>query len=313
MLDRSNPYFKQVELLVRILTIIGEVPVFALKGGTAINLFYQNLPRLSVDIDLVYVPIKGRNQSLSEISEQLKIISQRIHREISGAKISFGYLNKSNYLTKIIISYKDSSVKIETSPILRGTVHPVSIQKVSDLAMKIFGFAKANVVSFYDLYAGKMVAALDRQHPRDLFDVKYLLEHGISEELKKTFVVYLISHNRSIREILFPNLIDIEEIFFKHFLGMTIDKVSLDELIDVRKTLIKTIHRNLNDNDKAFILNFKKGKPNWSYFSVDHISELPAIKWKQYNLNKMDIKKRKKLIDSLEKDFNNKRPLHNYL
>jgi len=306
MLDRSNPYFKQVELLVKILPIVGEIPVFALKGGTAINLFYRNLPRLSVDIDLVYVPIKERNHSLSEITEQLKIISQRIQKIIPEAKVSHSYLSKSNYLTKTVIFYENSNVKIEVSPVLRGTVHPVSMRKVSDSTEDIFGFAKANIVSFYDLYAGKMVAALDRQHPRDLFDIKYLLEHGISEELKKTFVVYLISHNRSIREILYPNLIDIEEIFFKHFSGMTIDKINLGELIDARKMLVKTIHHNLNDDDKAFILNFKKGEPNWSYFSVDHISELPAIKWKQYNLNKMGIKERSKLIDSLEKDFTNK-------
>jgi len=151
-----------------------------------------------------------------------------------------------------------------------------------------------------------MVAALDRQHPRDLFDIKYLLKHGIIEELKKTFIVYLISHNRSIREILYPNFIDIEEIFFRHFSGMTIDKVSLEELINVRDTLVETIHSNLNDEDKTFILNFKKGEPNWSYFSVDHVSKLPAVKWKQYNLNKMSIKERNKIIDSLVKDFTNK-------
>lgn len=306
MLDRSNPYFKQVELLVKILPIIGEISVFALKGGTAINLFYQNLPRLSVDIDLVYVPIKERSPSLSEISEQLKIISQRIQQIIRGAKVTHSYLSKSNYLTKIVIFHENSNVKIEVSPVLRGTVHPTSIRKVSDSTEDIFGFAKANIVSFHDLYAGKMVAALDRQHPRDLFDIKYLLKNGISEELKKTFVVYLISHNRSIREILYPNFIDIEEIFFKHFSGMTIDKVSLDKLINTRDTLVETIHRNLNDEDKTFILNFKKGEPNWSYFPVDHVYMLPAIKWKQYNLNKMGIKERNKIIDSLVKDFTNK-------
>lgn len=55
-MDNKNPYFRQVALLVRLLPLIGRYSCFALKGGTAINLFYRDMPRLSVDIDLVYVP-----------------------------------------------------------------------------------------------------------------------------------------------------------------------------------------------------------------------------------------------------------------
>ena len=96
-----------------------------------------------MDIDLVYVPIKERNQSLSEISEQLKIIAQRIQQIIPGAKVSHSYLSKSDYLTKIVIFHENSNVKIEVSPVLRGTVHPTSIRKVSNSTEDIFGFAKA--------------------------------------------------------------------------------------------------------------------------------------------------------------------------
>ena len=51
-------YADQVQLLVRLLPIVADERDFALKGGTAINLFYRDLPRLSVDTDLTYVPVK---------------------------------------------------------------------------------------------------------------------------------------------------------------------------------------------------------------------------------------------------------------
>lgn len=62
-----NEYTAQVDLLVRAIPIVAEEEQFALKGGTAINLFYRNLPRLSVDIDLVYVPLDERQTALANI------------------------------------------------------------------------------------------------------------------------------------------------------------------------------------------------------------------------------------------------------
>jgi hypothetical protein len=67
--DRKNPYFEQVELLVRVLPVVGKSKCFTVKGGTAINLFYRDMPRLSVDIDLVYLPLKSREESLLDISK----------------------------------------------------------------------------------------------------------------------------------------------------------------------------------------------------------------------------------------------------
>ena len=70
-MDSTNPFYKQVSLLVRLLPIIGQQPCFALKGGTALNLFVRNLPRLSVDIDLAYILTADRAQALAEIDKKL--------------------------------------------------------------------------------------------------------------------------------------------------------------------------------------------------------------------------------------------------
>ena len=167
-MDNKNPYFKQVELLVRILPLVGGHPCFALKGGTAINLFHRNMPRLSVDIDLVYVPIAERIQSLEEMTKNLKGIGNAIIARIPDAKIQYSLLNRTEYVNRLIVEAGRAVVKVELSPVLRGTVYEPTVMRITKTAEDAFGFAEIPVVSFEDLFAGKMMAALDRQHPRDL-------------------------------------------------------------------------------------------------------------------------------------------------
>jgi len=167
-----------------------------------------------------------------------------------------------------------------------------------------FGFAEVPVVSFEDLFAGKIVAALDRQHPRDLFDIKLLFENeGITSALKEAFLVYLISHNRRILEVLNPSLLDIESVFETDFRGMTIEPVAISELQEVRVELISKINRSLTETDKRFLIQFKKGNPNWDHINMPHIKDLPAVKWKLHNLDRMNKDERNIMIDRLSEFF----------
>lgn len=196
-MDNKNPYFRQVDLLVRILPLLGDYPCFALKGGTAINLFYQNMPRLSGDIDLVYVPIRECNFFLDEITMSLKNLGEAIIERLPNLKVQYSKLNQTENVNRLFVKADRSVVKIELSPVLRGTVYKPRIMRINQTAEKAFGFAEVQVVLLEDLYAGKMMAALERQHPRNLFDIKGLIENeGITYKLKKSFIVYLISHNR---------------------------------------------------------------------------------------------------------------------
>jgi predicted nucleotidyltransferase component of viral defense system len=54
---KDSPYYKQVELMLKIIPLVAAERCFALKGGTAINLFVRDMPRFSVDIDLTYLAI----------------------------------------------------------------------------------------------------------------------------------------------------------------------------------------------------------------------------------------------------------------
>ena len=88
-------------------------------------------------------------------------------------------------------------------------------ENVVNQGLRRLGYAEMQVVALPDLYAGKIAAALDRQHPRDLFDILYLYENeGITDDLFKAFLVYLVSHNRPAHELLDPHLLDLESIYF---------------------------------------------------------------------------------------------------
>ena len=214
-------YRRQVALLIRILPLVAEEESFALKGGTAINLFVRDMPRLSVDIDLTYVPVAARADSLAAIDAALRQIAERARSTLSDAQVLETPLQREAAVTKLLVHLQGVQIKIEVTPVLRGCVYEPELRSVSPSVEDAFGFAEIRVVSFADLYGGKIVAALDRQHPRDLFDVRDLLTNeGIDDALRRAFIVYLLSHGRPMHEVLAPTRKDISIEFERGFQGM---------------------------------------------------------------------------------------------
>jgi predicted nucleotidyltransferase component of viral defense system len=210
----NDAYRRQVALLVRVLPHIAAEPSFALKGGTAINLFVRDLPRLSVDIDLTYLPVEPRERSLAAITAAMKRVAARIITALPKAKITES--RTEGAVTKLIVRVDGVQIKIEVTPVLRGCVFEPEVRPVSPAVEDEFGFAEIAVVSFADLYAGKIVAALDRQHPRDLFDVRDLLANeGIDHALRRAFIIYLLSHGRPMSEVLAPTRKDFAAEFLR--------------------------------------------------------------------------------------------------
>jgi predicted nucleotidyltransferase component of viral defense system len=295
-----DTYRKQVALLVRILPLVAEETCFALKGGTAINLFVRDMPRLSVDIDLTYVPVAPRAESLAAIDAAMKRIVARVQKAMPDAKITSS--GSEGAITQLIVRQGGVQTKIEITPVLRGCVYQPQTRAVSDAVEAAFGFAEMPVVSFADLYAGKIVAALDRQHPRDLFDVRDLLANeGIDDSLRKAFIVYLLSHDRPMSEVLAPTRKDISAEFLRGFEGMTEEPVSRDELIAAREALIAEIVGRMPDSHRRFLVSFERGEPDWALLDVPGAAELPAVKWRQLNLDKLPAKKRAELVEALER------------
>ncbi len=299
MQDRNNPYHRQVELVVRVLPLIWHEPNFALKGGTAINLFMQELPRLSVDIDLVFLPITPRDEALKAIDNGLKIISENIEQTLHGAKARLLSGNE-DYYQKLQVSLNGVQIKIEVSPVMRGTILPINEMGIGDRIEEAVGYVEARVLDRNEVYAGKLVAALDRQHPRDLFDVKILREgEGITDALMDLFVLYLVSSNRPIAELLAPNYIPLQLVFDRQFSGMTMMPVTVSELENTREWLLAEIKNHLTDPQKEFLISFKSASPNWELLTYRQAENLPAVQWKLRNIRSMDNKQREKALEKL--------------
>ncbi len=298
-IDKNSLYYKQVRLLMSILPLVAEEKMFALKGGTAINLFIRNMPRLSVDIDLTYLPQDDREIVLANIRAAFERLKNGIERTRSDLKVQDQVKGKEY---RLIVLSKDAQIKIELSPVLRGCVFPPENRAVVEPVEQEFGYAEIQVVSFEDLYAGKICAALDRQHPRDLFDIKLLFENeGLSRNLIKAFLVYLISSNRPISEILDPAFLDISELYENSFKGMTSIMVRKAELENTRTKLVKSIHESLTEEDRDFLVSFKSGVPDWGHLGLDGIENLPAVKWKLQNLSQMEPKRHKNALEKLKR------------
>lgn len=280
-------YAAQVQLLVRILPFVADETAFALKGGTAINLFYRDMPRLSVDIDLVYLPIEDRQTSLQNIDTALARIVDQINAKLVGAKAE-RIAGGGQHETRLLVRQGQAEVKVETSPVLRGTVQPVAQMAVTKSVQSAFGFAELPVVAFEDLFAGKITAALDRQHPRDLYDVKLLYENeGLSDDLFRTFLVYLASSGRPPHELLDPNLLNLDKPFANEFEGMTNEPVTIGALVETRKHLISDVQSRLDKSAATFLRSLIDGAPDFDVIGLPQAAQLPAVRWKVQNLLKL--------------------------
>lgn len=296
----NEAYRGQVALLMRIIPLVAEEEVFALKGGTAINLFVRDLPRLSVDIDLTYLPVANRAESLSGIDAAMKRIEARVARVIGGAAIIRAMTE--GCITKLLVRAGGAQVKIELSPVMRGTAYEPELRSVTPTVEDTFGFAEIRVVSMADLYAGKLVAALDRQHPRDLFDVRELLAHdGISDELREAFILYLISHNRPMHEVLSRRRKELLAEYQTGFAGMTVEPVAIEELIKTQTDMFAGLLDQMPRQHQEFLIGFEEGKPDWSLLAIPHASSLPAVLWRQQNLDKLRVEQRTDLVANLRR------------
>lgn len=300
----DSRYAERVKLLVAILPTLAEEKRFALKGGTAINLFEHDLPRLSVDIDLTWLPagdfvseVRDISIALEAIGEQLRSGPLRLQVQASGTEETGAH--------RLVASRSRSRVQIETTPVMRGTVHPVRTMRVRPGVERHFGFAEMQVLDFADLYAGKLAAALSRQHPRDFFDLQPLLAEGrLDARLWRTFLVYLTCSAKPAAEMLAPQAPrDFEGMFTAHFQGMTAAPVTAASLLEVRARLLRRMAELLDSPSRVFLESIEREAPAFHLIGLPHAADLPGVRRKLMNLGQRSAAKRaadyKQLADVL--------------
>jgi predicted nucleotidyltransferase component of viral defense system len=278
----NSIYIQKVELLLRILPVITQESCFAVHGGTAINLFVKDLPRYSVDIDLTYIPLEDRITSIENINWRLVIISDKIRKLQKGIRVT----HRAD-VCKLLCEYQGKNVKIEVNQTKRGLVCGEALRMpLCHKAQQIFRlYCEANVVPLPLLYGGKIAAALSRQHPRDLFDVRYM---DVSlESVKDGFIFCLLGSDRPVYETFAPNLIDQQDALVKQFTGMTLIDFTYNEYEAVRSKLICDVNDILTGSDKQFLIDFESGEPNWNTSEYSSFKNYPSILWKQLNIQKL--------------------------
>ena len=275
-----DAYKKQVGLLLDALPEVAKESCFAMHGGTAINLFVRDMPRLSVDIDLTYIPLEERGESLKNINDALIRIKERIEAIKPNSRI----IHKDN-VCKLQISDSGTQIKIEVNMVGRGLLDEAYKAPLCDTAQEEFdAFCAMTIAPMSQLYGGKICAALDRQHPRDLFDIRLLLDNeGFTSEIKKGLVFGLVSSNRPTHELLKPRLQDQRSAFDNQFEGMSVIDFSYEDYEQTRLQLIELVNGCLTDDDKAFLLSVNQLEPNWGIYDFQNF---PSVKWKLSNLER---------------------------
>ena len=299
----NQVYLDTARLLTQVAPLVFVDGTFALKGGTAINLFIRDMPRLSVDLDLVFSDqTLPRDQALMRINEAIRQSAERLGRR--GFQTHTAAAAADAGETKLLVRRGGIEVKIEVNYVMRGTVHPVRTAALTSRARDmLLADLEIPVVSLEDVYGGKLVAAMDRQHPRDLFDVMQLFAHeGITPGIRRAFVVYLASHNRPVHEVLFPALRDIGQEYERNFNGMTTEPVALAELLAARGRMVRELQSGLDADERRFLLSLVANQPEWQLLGFTHIDQLPGIRWKLHNLGqlqKTNVKKFAEQADTL--------------
>jgi predicted nucleotidyltransferase component of viral defense system len=288
-------YRQQVSLLLSVLPEVAKEKSFALHGGTAINLFIRDMPRLSVDIDLTYLPIEDRETSLRNIAVALQRIKANIEKVIPGVRITPRF-----DAGKLQVFSSGIDIKVEVNLVNRGTLAEPLDMPLCEKAQTTFeAFCVMPVVPRGQLFGGKIVAALDRQHPRDLFDVKYLLnEEGFTEEVKKGFLFCLLCSDRPINEVIKPNFQDQRSAHANQFAGMSDEAFSYEEFEETRERLVESVNTALTENDKAFLLSVNEVNPDWNIYDFQRF---PSINWKLQHLQKLKTNNPKKHSEQLER------------
>lgn len=292
----NDIYHRQVALLIRVMPLVFKIKDFAVHGGTAINLFHRNLPRYSIDIDVTYIPLEDRKTSLTNINSHLSALKTAIEKAVPGIRV----IHKPD-ICKLLCTKDGTTIKIEVNGIKRGLLgDPVKMQLCEKAKAKFGLSCFANIVSWSQLYGGKIAAALSRQHPRDLFDCRDITSDDF-KAVKNGFMLCLLGSDKPIIESLKPNQIDQRDALDNQFEGMTDEPFSYADYQKARLNLIEVVNQGLTEDDKAFLISFEEGNPDWEKCCAGDLSSYPSARWKLLNIAKLKSKNPAKHQEGIDK------------
>jgi len=290
--DTIEKVYRLTEILREVNEINSIKRNVVLKGGTAINFLYFDIPRLSVDIDLDYIGSVEREEMLED-KESLEKILSRLFKKL-------GYIIKTRgtyALLQYILNYENSAgnndrIKVEINFFNRIPI----LDPVEKIFINFFEFKefKVSTLAIEDLFGRKLRALMTRATARDLYDVYRLLESNIEfdiEMLRECFIFYLCCHGdpRNVNLEILDNITHLDVKTTLLPLLRKGNKVKIEDMKKVVKPLVKDF-LSFNKTEKEFISELFDRKtyiPDLLFQWIDYnrrIKEHPGIKWRIQNM-----------------------------
>ena len=271
----------QMQLLVDLMPYVSED--FAPKGGTAINMFCRDLPRYSVDMDLVYLPRTDRLtavRSMRGLLEQMRRAAQNGLRGVTTSQVRGGK-DATAGLLWVEVRRGEVSVKIETPVSARQTLHAPSILNAVPAAESEFGPARMKVVSFDEMYAGKVGASLGRRQLRDMFDIFHLLENeGLTEDLFRSFLAYAVADGRPPHMILSRAWHARKLPEQKRWQELMRTTLPMDRLLAANAELRQQCENRITPQVRQFLIDVHDGAADPGVIGIPEASTWPAFLWR---------------------------------
>ncbi len=274
-----------------------------LKGGTALNLFYLSLARLSVDIDLNYIGHVDREATLKDRPEICKAVEQ-ITTGL-GYKLQNGvddYALREWYLTFTNYAAHPDRIQVEINFLMRACALPP--QERNAAAIGDAAPSRYLVLSLEELFAGKTKAMIDRHHPRDLYDLYRFSAAGLThaaELLRKLAVLFASTMDRDLRTYQMDRFKALDQKELERLLYPLLradDRPTLEKMLSAVSPLLKTVLDHERESSYLAAIASGKYQPELLFPKhpeiVERIRQHPALLWKAANVAEYLSKSKKR-------------------
>lgn len=273
-----------------------------MKGGTALNFFWFDYPRLSVDLDLVYLPVSSRQTFLAETDHALQRIAARIRQTDPSMTVNFTRHPHSNTISKLHCRQHNVEAKVEVALGQRQHVFPTVTGEFQPATVADLGPATTLLLSFPETCAGKCHAVLDRLHPRDLFDARTILnEADLTPKVRTAFIVDMLGQGKPIGEMLSPRLKVHGQDAWNSLGRLLPTPVDRQDLFQALADLKHQLVQHMPSHHRDFLQSFIRGHPDWSLLEIPSVRDFPAVRWRMQNLALVSPTRRQLLLDKLER------------
>ena len=264
-----------------------------LKGGTALNLFYLNLARLSVDIDLNYIGHVDREATLKERPDICKAVEQiaaglgyQLQNGVDDYALREWYLNFTNSAAR------PDRVQVEINFLMRACALPP--QELNAAAIGDAAPCRYVVLSLEELFAGKTKAMIDRHHPRDLYDLYRFSNAGLPHDgklLRKLTVLFASTMDRDFRTYHMDRFQVLDQKELERLLYPLLradDRPTFDKMLSAVSPLLKTVLDHERESSYLAAIASGKYQPELLFPKqpeiVERIAQHPALLWKTVNV-----------------------------